>query len=70
MAKDRETGGRKDWINRLKPGDVTSIMDAAVRHRRSGARFVWGGHKLVVQHTTFRALVDTVDGKPVCCRYL
>ncbi|MBN8841831.1 MAG: hypothetical protein J0H88_01185 [Sphingomonadales bacterium] len=59
----------------LSSAEVTDICAHAkvawdkIGPRATKAPFTWRGMKFVASHSQFRLLVDTVDGRPVACRY-
>ncbi len=60
------------WAESLNARDVDDIMDAALQGtgpRTKRKQFAWRGHRLVLTFTNLRALVDTIAGEPVCCRW-
>lgn len=59
----------------LTPAEVIEICSAGLQEWnklgpcQSRAIFTWRGKRYVATHTTFRLCVDTIDRKPVACRY-
>jgi hypothetical protein len=64
-----------DIRQKLGPADVTALCNAAqaawdnAPPRARRVRFSWQGNPYVSTLTNFRMLVQTPDGKPLCCRY-
>ena len=59
----------------MAPEEVTSICDAAAKAwakapaKATSAPFTWRGRRYVASHTSFRLLVNELDGTPVAARY-
>jgi hypothetical protein len=59
---------------KLTPAEVTSLCDAADSAWRHAPRerevyFFWRGEQFKSHRNSFRLLVETMDDKPIACRY-
>lgn len=62
------------WAYELSQSEIREIMDTAIGLLKQSPRakkvlFKWKEHSLKASRTSFRTVVDTTHGTPVCCRY-
>ena len=61
----------------ISPEQIGELCDAAQaawdklgpKSRKQIVRFKWNGRSFQSRLTSFRMLVETYGGKPICCRY-
>ena len=60
---------------KAKPAAITALCDAAqaawdhASPKARKVRFKWKGNHYVSTLTSFRMLVESPDGSPLCCRW-